>query len=424
MAASSLLILVMMIGSVKITYHMSSTAQLASSASPSPYNDAGSSTWVPASRSPGGRAHTSAGWHAVAMDCLRFIHFPAAFSGGRSELQRCSVWYSGRRELMSSSSWSSLLLGGHADAQLLADVPAEIRSSIDLRIDEIIRAARLAWPAVDLSSEQFVAHLARHLPAGTRVEIALEQMHTNDLYLARACALGDRNAIDAFEQYCVTDLEYVVSRHRAFSDLAAEVKQRVRERVLVGNAGPPRIDGFSGRGDLRGWVRVLAVREAIGVVRRSHRETSIDDDAQLHAFVTLGDPGVEQLKACYVEEFKQAFSAALRGLSPRDQTLLCQHVIDGMTIDQLGVLYRMHRATAARNLQRVRREVLVAIRTRLASRLEVRPSQVDSILRLVRSRLDVTLRWLARRRRRRDPGGLKSMQRHEHDDLIIRRSVP
>jgi len=293
---------------------------------------------------------------------------------------------------MSSSNWSRLFAGRQG-----AD-------TVDARIDEIIHSARLTWPTVDLPAEHFVAHLARHLPDGPPVEIALTQMHTEDLYLACACALGDRNAVLAFEQYCLNGLDNAVSRYRASSDLVAEVKQRVRERVLVADSGPPRIEGFSGRGDLRSWVRVMAVREAISLLRRTRREISIetssDEDARLHDFVTPGDPELEHVKARYVEEFSQAFSAALRGLSAHDQTLLRQHVIDGLTIDQLGQLYHVHRATAARNLQRARRAVLAATRDRLASRLKVRPNELDSILRLIRSRLDVTLRWLVRIRRR------------------------
>src|SRR6185436_11903102 len=99
---------------------------------------------------------------------------------------------------------------------------------IDLRLDEIIRSARLAWPTVDLPPEQFIAHLARHLPEGVPVETALEQVHTEDLYLARACALGNRNAVLAFEQHCMNGVEGALARYRASSDLVTEVKQRVR----------------------------------------------------------------------------------------------------------------------------------------------------------------------------------------------------
>jgi RNA polymerase sigma-70 factor (ECF subfamily) len=208
--------------------------------------------------------------------------------------------------------------------------------------------------------------------------------------------------VQAFEQHCLDGLAQTLSRYGS-ADLIAEVKQRILERVLVSAAGAPRIARFSGRGDLRSWVRVMAVREAIGLTRRARRERPLDDDddeALLHAFVTPADAKLEYMKSRYLDEFKQAFSAALRGLSARDQTLLRQHVVDGLSVDQLGALYHVHRSTAARNLQRARHAVLIATRARLEARLAVEPGELDSILRLIRSRLEVTLRWLVRRRRR------------------------
>ena len=78
------------------------------------------------------------------------------------------------------------------DSQPLAD-------SSSVQLDEIVRSARLAWPTVELRPEQFVTHLLRHLPDDVPRATALAQMHTDDLYLARACELGDKHAVLAFE---------------------------------------------------------------------------------------------------------------------------------------------------------------------------------------------------------------------------------
>lgn len=271
---------------------------------------------------------------------------------------------------------------------------------LDAQLVDIVHSARRAWPSVELAPEAFIAHLARHAPAGVAIEAGLARMHTDDLYLACACALGIPDAVRAFEHHCLPAVEVAVARFRAASDLVAEVKQRVRERALVAGDGSPRISGFSGRGDLRSWVRAMAAREAIEVLRGARREAPADDDTALHALVAPGDVELEHAKAHYLAQFKQAFSAALRSLSPRDQTLLRQHVVDGLTIDELGALYQMHRATAARSLERARAAVLEATRAQLGSVLQVRPSELDSILRLIRSRIEVTLRGLVRRRRR------------------------
>jgi RNA polymerase sigma-70 factor (ECF subfamily) len=271
-------------------------------------------------------------------------------------------------------------------------------SAMSVPLEGIVRSARRTWPTVQVDPERFLAHVARHLPEGLPIETALEQMHTEDLYLAHACALRDRNALVAFERHCMQGLETVISRYGGCSDFAMEVKQRVRERALVGDPGPPRIEQFSGRGDLRSWTRVMAIREALAMVRKPRDEVSIDEDTRLQGFVTQGDADLAHAKAHYVHEFKQAFSEAIRRLPEREQTLLRQHVIDGLSIDQLSVLYCVHRATAARNLQRARQVVLTTTRQRLVSRLGVTPSEIDSVLRLIRSRIEITLRGLVRRR--------------------------
>ncbi|HSR95563.1 MAG TPA: sigma-70 family RNA polymerase sigma factor [Kofleriaceae bacterium] len=273
-----------------------------------------------------------------------------------------------------------------------------ITNAISGPLQDLVRSVRRAWPTIDVDPERFVAHVARHLPEGLPIETALEQMHTEDLYLAHACAVQDRNALVEFERHCMQGLETTVSRYCSCSDFAMEVKQRVRERALVGDAGPPRIAQFSGRGDLRGWTRVMAIREALAMVRKPREEVSIDEETRLQGFVTEGDADLGHVKTHYVNEFKQAFSEAVRRLPDRERTLLRQHVIDGLSIDQLSVLYGVHRATAGRNLQRARQAVLTTTRHQLVSRLGVRPSEVDSLLRLIRSRIEITLRGLKRRR--------------------------
>jgi RNA polymerase sigma-70 factor (ECF subfamily) len=272
------------------------------------------------------------------------------------------------------------------------------RDTADRLLAEVLRTARAAWPSVELDDDVFIAHLAQHLPEGVPLEAALRQTNTDDLYLACACAQGDLRAIAAFESHCLGVVDSAVSRHGVGSDIVAEVKQAVRERALVGDSGPPRIAGFSGRGDLRGWVRVMATRESILLAKRARREMTEDDEELLHAFVTPGDAELDRAKQEYAGEFKRAFDAALHSLPAREQTLLRQHVIDGLSIDQLGALYHVHRATAARNLERARQAVLAATRAQMMGRLKVRPSELDSILRLIRSKLEITLRGLVRRK--------------------------
>ncbi|HEY0476618.1 MAG TPA: sigma-70 family RNA polymerase sigma factor, partial [Kofleriaceae bacterium] len=183
------------------------------------------------------------------------------------------------------------------------------------------------------------------------------------------------------------------------ADVTAEVKQDIRRRVLVGDGGPPEIGDFSGRGDLRSWIRIMAVRQALRRQRRARREVSLEDDRLLQHVVGAGSPESDHLKGSYRQEFQRAFAAALRALPDRERTLLRQHYIDALTIDELGGLYRVHRSTAARLLVRARQVLRDATRARMMAQLEVRPEDLDSIMRMIRSQMEITLRGLLRRQR-------------------------
>src|SRR5215471_18048609 len=113
---------------------------------------------------------------------------------------------------MSTSTWSNLLItwpGARPGAQPGSGSHAQDPDLLERRLDHVIHAARRTWPTVELATDRYVTHLARHLPEGVAVEHALDQMHTDDLYLACACALGNRQAVLAFEQHCMDGLEIV-----------------------------------------------------------------------------------------------------------------------------------------------------------------------------------------------------------------------
>ena len=298
---------------------------------------------------------------------------------------------------MTALSWAERLCG--AEGLPVRSWHVVDDGALDAQLAEIWQTARAAWPGVDLDADMFIGYLVHRLPERAS-PAALSQMNTTDLYLACACGIGDAHAIAAFERHCLDGLHRALARMQLGPDVIAEVKQRIRCRVLVADGGPPRIAEFSGRGRLSGWIRVMAVREALRVTRRSQRETASDDIDELHAAVVQDSPGLERLKADHRRAFARAFDHALRQLDARDRTMLRQYFLDRLTIDQLGALYRVHRATAARTLERGRRSILAATRAHMRAELDVSSTELNSILRTIRNDLEVTLRGLRRRSRR------------------------
>ena len=270
----------------------------------------------------------------------------------------------------------------------------------DAVLDDVLAAARRTFPAFCLPPEVFAAYLRERLPPELPPQIALRRMHTSDLYLACACARGDPDAIAVLDERCLGQLDRALRRIGIDRDTIAEVKQEVRYRMLVGDGGRAEIADFAGRGDLRGWVRVMATRQALRRQYRARREQATEDDELWQHLVSAEPAMFDHVKELYRREFKCAFETALRALPDREKTLLRQHYLDGATLDELALLYRMHRATAARTLARAREMVFAATRDRLMSELGVPSQELDSILRLIWSRVEFSLRALRRGRRR------------------------
>jgi RNA polymerase sigma-70 factor (ECF subfamily) len=288
------------------------------------------------------------------------------------------------------------LATGCTDPRIEESTPIDF----DAVLGDVLGAAQRTFPTFCLPRDVFVAYLRERLPPDLPPPIALRQMHTSDLYLACACAHGDPDAIAVLDERCLGQLDRALSRIGIDRDMVAEVKQEIRHRVLVGEGEHAEIVDFSGRGDLRGWVRVMATRQALRRQCRARREQATEDDELWQHLVSAEPPMFDHVKEFYRREFKRAFETALRALPHREKTLLRQHYLDGATLDELAVLYRVHRATAARVLGRAREMVLVSTRDRLMSELDVPSQELDSILRMIWSRIEFSLRALRRGRRR------------------------
>jgi RNA polymerase sigma-70 factor, ECF subfamily len=271
-----------------------------------------------------------------------------------------------------------------------AALPAERRGDVTDGATRVvyaaITAARTAWPAIDVDDGDLAAFLAERLPEGDVAEAVLA-MPAADLLLACGCAAGRPNAIAAFESV-LAEVDAAGRTARAAADLVDEVKQRLRTTLLVADDKPPGIVAYRGRGSLRGWIRVTATRELVRLEQKARRAMPLED-AVLDE--PQGDPALEQLKQRYRAELAAAIKEAIGRLSADDRTLLRHHLIDRLTIDQLGARYSVHRATAARWLARARAALVAATQTELAIRMRLGADEVSSVIRLVSSRLDASL---------------------------------
>jgi RNA polymerase sigma-70 factor (ECF subfamily) len=251
------------------------------------------------------------------------------------------------------------------------------------------QAGRDAHPGVDVDEARFAAHVAR------LAEPALAR-HGADLYLACACAVGDEAALRRFDDTVLAPASLAARQLDGDAAFLDEVRQRLRTTLLVGDGAPPRIADYAGRGPLRAWVGVSAVRAGLMMQRSRKRAREVPEEDLGHALslASTGNPELDLLKRQHAEAFRAALTEACAELEPRLRACLRMHLVDDLSIDQIGAAYGVHRATAARWVQRAREALVESTHRRLQERLHLTPTELERVAALVHSQIDVSLSQL------------------------------
>jgi RNA polymerase sigma-70 factor, ECF subfamily len=268
-------------------------------------------------------------------------------------------------------------------------------------LDDTLATARATWPQVSVDGEAWVRALAALSSNPFDPEQPLGAIVVADHYLAFAAANGDTAAIAACDAMLVREAGFAADGTRVNAAMRDEATQVVRERMFVAHGDrPPAIADYAGRGALRSLMRVSVSREIVRLAKAQNRNEPLED--QLLADPGFGDdPALEALKARYRAQMADAFRAALAELPARDRTLLRYQLVDGLTIDEIGSIYKVHRATAARWIAQIRDSLVERTRSRMADALGVDTAEAASIVRLVQSQLDVSvIRHLAPKQRK------------------------
>lgn len=251
----------------------------------------------------------------------------------------------------------------------------------------VLDEARDAWPGVALADDVFLAHVAARAPDGDDSS----NLHAGDLFLACACSLGDARALALFEDRLMAQVPTHVARIDRSPAFADEVKAQLREKLFVARDGaPPKIAHYSGRGPLGGWLRVTAIRTAQNLLRG--RGASAGDGRAIERPASDKiDPEGEYFKRRHEQLFREVVEAVLSRV-PRDESALLRlHFVDGLTVRAIGKLYRVNASTITRRIAQTRERIIEETRARLRKELAVDDRELDSLMLLMESRVDLTL---------------------------------
>lgn len=257
----------------------------------------------------------------------------------------------------------------------------------------LVRQAKEAWPEVGMDAGAFLAHVAERLPSKGEAREVLASLRADDFFLAFACARGDARGLEAFDAHVLSQVGMWLPREEPA--VVDELRQLVRQRLLLPVDGaPPKLASYAGRGPLGQWVRAVTLRLLVDRQRASPREMPMEEAPMALAERLGADPELAFIRERHQEDFRVAFRAALGRLDARERNLLRLHHVHGLSMDAVSATYQAPRSTVARWIALARERLLTLTREELTTRLGLTPDELDSLLRIVRSQLEVSLRQL------------------------------
>ncbi|MBI5544144.1 MAG: hypothetical protein HY901_09665 [Deltaproteobacteria bacterium] len=248
--------------------------------------------------------------------------------------------------------------------------------------------ARAAWPRLGLDE----AALTERLSA---LGAALAKADVEGLALALACLAGDTGAVAELERMVPPAVASALGRLGASADEIDEVGQRLRLGLFFRERadGRSKLEYYSGRGALRGWLRAVAAQEFATLKRRQRPDEQQETLADI-LFGSATAPDVRWARQECRAAFRTAIEEAVGALSERDRTALKMNALDGLSIDDIARVFRMHRSTAARWLVRARAEIEERVRESLLRQLGPSAGELSSIVRIAGEEVPVTFERL------------------------------
>jgi RNA polymerase sigma-70 factor, ECF subfamily len=255
-------------------------------------------------------------------------------------------------------------------------------------LGKVLAAGASRWPGLTADPDELARYLSER---GVSLEHSTPPI-ASDLFLAFACQANLPNAVQLFH---LTYGQIITSTARHFDKsgaLADELWQRMAELLFVIEAGrPPGIAQYSGRGPLSAWVRTCAKRTALRLVKLDSLETLVTREALAEEISDACDQELTLLKSHYGEVFRQELLAALGDLPSKDRLLLQLHLVAGLSTTRIAKMYHLNQSSISRQLQRAAASIFTLIKQRVHLRLGVATAELESLLDLARSHIELSL---------------------------------
>lgn len=198
---------------------------------------------------------------------------------------------------------------------------------------------------------------ARRLFTGLRLE---------ELVLARACAAGNEAAWETFllryREKLYSAASHVARDQSSARELADSLYADLYGTAVREGKRVSKLDFYTGRGSLEGWLRTVLAQEYINRYRSQKRLVSLEEQEE----------GGEQYAAPAAEpqaevdaRLPTAVDEALATLAAEERFLLASYYLDQRTLAEVGRVLGIHASNVSRRLEKLAAALREAIRNSL-----------------------------------------------------------
>jgi RNA polymerase sigma-70 factor (ECF subfamily) len=238
----------------------------------------------------------------------------------------------------------------------------------------------------------------QYLPANASAsEVAdfVTHLRVEELALARACALGSETAWEIFltryREKLFSAAHSIVQGDANAREMADSLYADLYGTRTSDGRRISKLNSFTGRGSLEGWLRAVLAQEYVNRFRRQQRLVSLEEQAEAGAQFEVETPDPTQ---AIDARLREATDEALASLAAEDKFILASYYLDDRTLAETARLLGVHESTISRTVEKItaatRMTILSGLMKRGMSRKEAEQTMEVEVTELsldVRRRL-------------------------------------
>lgn len=193
---------------------------------------------------------------------------------------------------------------------------------------------------------------------GTWTEAQARGLRLEELALTQGCAAGNEHAWDVFlvrYREKLYDAARQITREEASArELADSIYGELFGTRTQNGRRISKLESYSGRGSLEGWLRTVLAQEWVNRFRKQKRMVSLEEQEEAGAqFAAAEAPEVVVMDP----EVKSATDLALAELSAEDRYIMAAYYLDDRTLAEVAKTLGVHESTVSRKVERLARKL-------------------------------------------------------------------